>query len=249
MLTTPPLVIVGCGATKHPTRAPAGQMYLGGYHRACRRVAAQVTNPARTRILSALHGLLTLDAVIDPYDLRMGQPGSTTVDQVRAQAASEGLLDAETVIVLAGSAYANVVKAVWPHAHTPLAGVGGLGKQLAALAKMADQPRLALPYVPPTPGPGLIRPGVAVEAIPEVAPKTGGRYGGTLVAVTGRTAVVDCHDGYQRRFPTEHLLLNHAQMLLDAWHHLGYIDPTTGRPTTDWEWLDWTIADHLHHVA
>lgn len=246
MLTPPPLVVVGCGATKHPSRTPAGDMYLGSYHLACRRAAARVTSSKHTLILSALHGLLALDEEVEPYDLRMGEPGSVTPEHVRQQAVAKGVLDAAQVVVLAPAAYATVAGAVWPHAQTPLAGVGGIGMHLKVLADIAHDPQCAVPYVQPTPGPGLIEPGVRVETISSVRRKGGGPYGGTLVAITGRTAVVACYDGTQRRFRTEHLQVDPDQMLLDAWKHLGYIDPSTGRPTTDhWTWLTWTVAQHL----
>jgi hypothetical protein len=41
------------------------------------------------------------------------------------------------VIVLAGRAYTTAALTVWPHATTPLAGAGGLGRQLAVLAGIA----------------------------------------------------------------------------------------------------------------
>jgi uncharacterized protein DUF6884 len=56
-------------------RAPAGRLYSGSYHLACRRAAAALTEPDGILILTALHGLLQLDRVIAPYELRMGQPG------------------------------------------------------------------------------------------------------------------------------------------------------------------------------
>lgn len=246
---TGPLVIVACGATKVAHPAPAGQMYLGAYHRACRKAAAALTTPERTLILSALHGLLGLNDVIAPYDQRMGHPGSVTTETVHTQAADRRLLDAEPVTVLAGAAYTDVIANVWPHCHAPLRGVGGMGNQLSVLAAIADDPTRALPYQRPRPGRALLTPGVRVESIAEVGPKTGGRYGGILVSVGAKTTVVDCSDGIQRRFPNEHLRVWPPRMLLDAWRELGYLDRDTGKPTTrTWEWLAWTIADHLAHT-
>jgi hypothetical protein len=133
-----PLVIVACGSRKTQLpQAPAGQLYIGGYHVACRRAAAVLTTPDRILILSALHGLLPLDRVIAPYELRMGQPGSVTPDVLRRQAAQLQLVDEARVIVLAGAAYTAAARQVWPHATAPLAGVGGLGHQLARLARIA----------------------------------------------------------------------------------------------------------------
>lgn len=241
-----PLVIVGCGASKQPHPTTAGEMYLGGYHRAARAVAAELTTPARTFVLSARHGLLSLSDTISPYDLRMGQAGSVTVQQVRQQAARRNLLDARPVVVLAGRRYAQVVRGVWPHAHAPLEGVGGLGKQLHALGEMRRDPSTALPYEPPSPGPSLIAPGLAVESTPAASPKVGGRYMGTLVTVGAKTSLVDCVDGTTRRFDNTELTVWAPPLLVAAWNHLGYFDPATGGATTGgWEWLGWTVADHL----
>lgn len=135
------LVIVGCGAAKTPHPAPAGHLYTGSYHRACRRAADALTAHGGTvLILSALHGLTLLDAVIAPYELRMGQPGSITPAQLRDQAAALGVLDHRPVTVLAGAAYAAAALTVWPHATTPLSGLG-IGRQLAHLKHLTHHPR------------------------------------------------------------------------------------------------------------
>ena len=133
-----PLVIVPCGGRKLTVPAPAGQLYTGSYHRACRRAAAGLTGPGRILILSALHGLLPLDRVIGPYELRMGQPGSITPVELRRQAEQLHLVDEPQVIILGGRAYSAAALTVWPAAATPLAGAGGLGYQLALLAGIAQ---------------------------------------------------------------------------------------------------------------
>lgn len=136
------VVIVPCGGRKLDRPAPAGDLYTGSYHQACRRAAA--ARGGRVLILSALHGLLPLNQEIAPYDLRMGQPGSVTPAKVREQAAALGILDAR-VTVLAGRAYADVVSAVWPDADRPLDGTRGIGAHLARLAAIATTPRPPAP--------------------------------------------------------------------------------------------------------
>lgn len=66
-------------------------MHLGNYHRACHAAAAALTTPDQILILSALHGLLPLDQIIEPYDQRMRDPGSITTAQLVEQAAALGL--------------------------------------------------------------------------------------------------------------------------------------------------------------
>lgn len=46
--------------------------------------------PVRVLILSALHGLVELDQVVEPYDLKMGAAGSVTAQQLRDQALAFG---------------------------------------------------------------------------------------------------------------------------------------------------------------
>ncbi|MEU7590628.1 DUF6884 domain-containing protein [Micromonospora sp. NPDC049230] len=142
------VVIVPCGGKKLPTAAPAGELYVGSYHRACRRAAA--ARGGRLLILSAKYGLLDPATVIDPYDLTMGQPGSVTVATVRGQAALLGILDAR-VTVLAGKKYADVVTAIWPDADRPLNGTRGMFQQMGALKEIATMPKPRPRTVPKRP--------------------------------------------------------------------------------------------------
>lgn len=132
------VTIVPCGSAKLNRPAPARHMYTGSYHAACRRAADQLGG--RLIILSARHGLLAPDTVIEPYELRMGQPGAVTVATLRAQARRLGIDVAATVTVLAGRDYADPVSAVWPHARRPLDGTRGMPEQMALLTELARTP-------------------------------------------------------------------------------------------------------------
>ena len=134
------VVVVPCGGRKRPHASPAGEMYVGSYHRACRRYAERV-GADRVLILSARHGLVGLDEVIEPYDLRMGQAGSMTGADVRRQAQELDLLDADAVL-LGGREYAERGLAAWPAAFAPGAGCTGIGEQLARMKQGPDD-RLA----------------------------------------------------------------------------------------------------------
>ncbi|RAO54413.1 DUF6884 domain-containing protein [Micromonospora saelicesensis] len=129
------VVIVPCGVAKLDRPVPAGLLYTGSYHRACRRAADRIGG--RLLILSARYGLLTPDTVIEPYELRMGQPGAVTAPTLYAQARRLGIDMAATVTVLAGRDYADPVSAVWPHARRPLTGTRGMPEQMAVLAELA----------------------------------------------------------------------------------------------------------------
>lgn len=132
-----PLVICPCGSVKAAQPRPAGEMYLGGYHRLTLRAARALTTDASIRIISARHGLLSLDRIIDPYELRLGQPGSISAELLAAQAQDQGIVDHPDVIVLGGRDYTNLARQVWPSARTPLAGTRGIGEQQHRLARIA----------------------------------------------------------------------------------------------------------------
>lgn len=148
-----PLVVIPCGAAKLAHAAPAGEMYTGSYARACARAGAALTAAGGTvLILSALYGLTPLDRVIEPYELKMGRPGSVTGAQLTEQARALGVDRAREVIVLAGAAYTAAARQVWPDAVAPLAGLPGMGYQLQRLAAIAaapdDTPRVPSPRRP-----------------------------------------------------------------------------------------------------
>jgi hypothetical protein len=135
---SPGVIIVSCGGRKITTGqpVPAREMYCGSYHMALRRAADALTSQNRTArvlILSALHGLVALDDLIAPYDLRMGDEGSVTGEKLRQQATDLGVLHADAT-VLGPRAYVDAARAVWPKLTDVLAGARGIGEQLAKLA-------------------------------------------------------------------------------------------------------------------
>lgn len=91
--------VVPCGAAKLDHAAPARELYTGSGFRHTLTAAqaaaagdeADGRGPARVLILSALYGLLELDTVIEPYDLKMGGPDSVTADELVAQAEALGM--------------------------------------------------------------------------------------------------------------------------------------------------------------
>lgn len=132
----PELIVIPCGARKLDHRARAADMYIGAYHRACRR-AAEALRPDRLVILSARYGLLDLKDEIEPYHTPHGAADAVTARLLRDQAAERGMVALDPVVVLGGARHVALAQAVWPHAHTPLSGTRGMGEQFARLAAMA----------------------------------------------------------------------------------------------------------------
>jgi hypothetical protein len=63
------IALVSCGRAKLDRPAPARELYIGSTFRMARRWAER--NADRWYILSALHGVLDPDRVVDPYDCSM----------------------------------------------------------------------------------------------------------------------------------------------------------------------------------
>ncbi|MFJ6943281.1 hypothetical protein ACISU4_01235 [Streptomyces wuyuanensis] len=83
-----------CSAAKLATTVPvpAADLYVGLFHRLCRRAAHAIAGRAGT-VLVPLCGprLRAFDEPLAPYELRMGEPGSVRPDPLRAQAGCLGL--------------------------------------------------------------------------------------------------------------------------------------------------------------
>jgi len=69
-------VIIPCGNAKLGTAAPASEFYTGSMFQDALRTARKLYTDDRIYVLSAKHGLVTLDQVLEPYDLKMGDEGS-----------------------------------------------------------------------------------------------------------------------------------------------------------------------------
>ncbi|MEN1891036.1 DUF6884 domain-containing protein [Streptomyces mirabilis] len=122
-----------CGSRKLGRRARAADLYVGSYHRACRR-AADALRPDRLLILSARYGLLDPDDVIDPYDTPHGAADAITVQALLKQATVRDIVLLDPVVALGGTRHVGLVRTIWPHAQAPLAGTRGMGEQMARLA-------------------------------------------------------------------------------------------------------------------
>lgn len=100
--------IVPCGAAKADHAAPANELYVGSaFTYAWQRVQAEVKEheeaglgEARVLILSALHGFVDPEQVLDPYNVKMGDKGSISIEALQGQAIERGL-DADGIEVYA----------------------------------------------------------------------------------------------------------------------------------------------------
>ena len=137
------VVVIPCSGPKAPTgkheRRPAGELYTGSFHRYARQHAERL-GADRILILSALHGLITLDKLVGAYDIKLGDEGAYggKAGIVRNQAKGLGLLAADVrVASFCPNRYTAVLAEAIPGLLTPLAGATGIGDQRGRLNRLA----------------------------------------------------------------------------------------------------------------
>lgn len=144
-----PLVLITCGSKKRSTPCAAADLYTGIYFGKMVRFARTIAPDSRIYIVSAKHGLLRMNQIIAPYNLRMGKPGSITADIIKRQAEALGLRPDERVIFVGGSDYLPVLAPTFTNIERPLVGKGTIGKQTHYM-RLASQ-SCSNPAPPPSP--------------------------------------------------------------------------------------------------
>lgn len=104
--------IIPCGAAKTTHRAKARDLYVSVHFSHVLRAAeaeAAATPNSVVLILSAKHGLLHLDAEVDPYDVKMGDAEAITSEEVADTAADLGIEYGAQVYGMLPNAYREVL--------------------------------------------------------------------------------------------------------------------------------------------
>lgn len=137
--------LVGCASTKLQRSAPARELYVSQLFKKASAYADLTCD--RWYILSANHGLVHPDQVLDPYDVKLGantrgqEPIHNWADRVRTQLAAElAEIPGVTLVALAGAQYQTVLRPCqWPF-EIPMKGLG-IGQQLGYLTAELEQLR------------------------------------------------------------------------------------------------------------
>jgi len=134
-----PLYLIACSARKLDKPAKARDLYKGQAFTLATKAAAG----ADVLILSAKHGAIEPDSIIDPYNVTLSD--MTKAERAAWTAATAAQLaphrDRE-IIVLAGANYAAAVEG-FGNVTRPLAGLG-IGQQLAKLKSLTAPVQLPL---------------------------------------------------------------------------------------------------------
>ncbi len=157
--------VIPCGGMKLDRAAPAAELYIGSMFRHAlvnvERLAAmdedEGRGPARVLVLSALHGLVGLGSVLEPYDLRMDAPGSVTVETLTAQALDLGIDWGSQVYAFLPRAYLarldEALRTLNVYMQDVYEACRGNGDQRRVLSIAGTDHRAPAPAVPSGPGP------------------------------------------------------------------------------------------------
>jgi hypothetical protein len=109
--------------------------------------------------------------------------------------------------------------------------------------------RRRAPRNQPAVGPGLIGPGLQVSCLPGAPAAATGRTLARIIAIGATTSLVHVDGERQpRRIPNHLLRPTWAPAITAQIHGRGLpVTYPNGRPLPGWQWLTWTIAEHLEH--
>lgn len=148
----PALVVVPCTSTKADRPARVDELYKGGTFTLGLR-AARMMGGGRTRVLSALHGLVHTHDELDPYDVTLGDDlavdAAVVAGQLVGREGLAGSLEPVVIVSLLPRRYRLLLEAAVAHAQAELglgpvevidglAGCGGIGAQRGRLRQLAD---------------------------------------------------------------------------------------------------------------
>lgn len=135
------VVLVSCGSKKLNRKSQAQHLYTGILFRYSLEYAKKL-KPSQIYILSARHGLLTLDKETDPYDQTLNsmpaQKVQSWADQVISQLSRTFSMEETHFIILAGQRYRKYLQPYMQHCDAPLAGLI-IGKQLQKLKRLCHE--------------------------------------------------------------------------------------------------------------
>lgn len=129
--------IVPCGAQKTATAAPARDLYVGAMFRhtlaSALEQAAAEEEPGRVLILSAKHGLVELDTVLQPYEQTIGAAGAISAEALAKQAQALGIdWDSRVHCMLPAAYFARLddaLRSLDCYASNVYEVAGGIGEQ------------------------------------------------------------------------------------------------------------------------
>lgn len=136
-------VVIPCGGKKADVTCAAVDLYVGSFFQQVLDSARSLVDDDHILILSARHGLITLDTALAPYDLKMGQAGSVSVETIVEQAIDLGIGEDDTVMTMLPKQYeTRLNEAMWSVGPIPFdvfEANAGMGEMKQIAKKIRDQ--------------------------------------------------------------------------------------------------------------
>ena len=137
---TKSIVLISCASRKLSQRAKAKDLYISTLFKLNLKYAQKLESD-NIFILSAKHGLLSLDQEIEPYELTLNNMYADEVKlwavQVLKQISEIYSIEETIFIFLAGEKYRRYLLPHLKNIETPLEGLG-IGKQLQKLKELVS---------------------------------------------------------------------------------------------------------------
>ena len=134
------IVLISCVSQKLPKRAKVRDLYVSTLFKLNLKYA-EMLKPDAIYVLSAKHGLLSLEDEIDPYEVTLNNMKSADIrrwaENVMEQLNSQVNLDNTTVVFLAGDKYRRYLFPHIPSYEIPLQGLR-IGEQLQRLKALTS---------------------------------------------------------------------------------------------------------------
>lgn len=132
-------VIIPCGNSKLATAAPASEFYTGSMFQDSLRTARKLFSDDRIYVMSAKHGIVSLDKVIEPYDVKLGMEGSIDARTLADSLDEAGIEGTITSLLpkMYDQLFTEAAAGRFEIDHH-FEGTRGIGDQKARLAKLRD---------------------------------------------------------------------------------------------------------------
>ena len=134
------IIFIGCGKFKNNVSCVAEKMYIGNYFKTCLTYAKCVCNSNDSiYILSAKYGVLSLDKVIEPYDITLNNYSTAEynnwLNKVIVQLKKLHITNKEKVMFLCGKNYYKGLCSYFTDYVIPLKDYPGMGYQIQYMNK------------------------------------------------------------------------------------------------------------------
>jgi hypothetical protein len=109
------LIAISCGRAKETRPAPARELYTGALFRMQLKWAESIAEPGDCIvILSARYGFVLPDQIVEPYNVKMGEPGCVTPIALQRQIRQRPDLQTGAVLTTCRGTYLAMLRMLFP---------------------------------------------------------------------------------------------------------------------------------------